>query len=161
MTEQYYTPEPEDIRKGYMCQWLSKGYGEMEHMILDGHKEDIWVDTVLDIDNPWGHTVASAIKALKIGHENICTKKLCREDIESCGWQCTDDTKILTSVFYRMHDIGYVYEIRHNEETGNISIVNPGIGINQLYSGKCPSINELRWIMKMVMNVPLAGEQNK
>lgn len=154
----YYIPEIDELYIGYECQWLSKGTGEYDWMIMDGHKEDKWIDTVLMLDNSWGHNLFSAVKAVKNQLDNIRTKYLDRQDIESLGWYIDyigemDRVNGLNAPWKHKSGSAIMFENQLLAEKGTMTITNSrDIGYGnmpqEMYVGKIPSINELRTLMK-------------
>ena len=150
----YYTPDIEDLFVGYECQ--------KESVDKDGN--DIWVDYKISFEYGW-------LEIPKDYNQQLRTKYLDKEDIESLGWKCFKTENFSNSYFedirefYRIPTIeghlnGFYWELLPNYKRHLIGIwlcnENNPSG-NRSFAGKCLSINELKKIMKY-LNIPTNGQ---
>lgn len=123
MENKYYTPNLEDVKINYKCE------------VKDINSWYPWIvysaDDISDLSN-W----------IKI--DQVRTKYLDKEDIESLGWIYVRDTFVARLVF----ELG-VYNLYWHPESNKISIANKSFD-HMSYSGTCPSINELKFLMKLL-----------
>lgn len=136
----YYTPELEDLRVGYIRQLKDIPPPEND-----------WVDDVMSVYS----CMEKEEEWLKEG--SIRTKRLDKEDIESLGW--VEIPTIYGEAFkYKFLYKNYVldFDPEYGKNIG-IKLKSP-FGERSLYYehriviyyGNCPSINELKFLMKLL-----------
>jgi len=131
--EKYYTPNIEDVRVGYEYEFqgLPKGWHKM---------------IFLENDN---------LKTFKYNlklEDCIRCSYLTKEQIEAEGWKLWEYKSMLPDLYYKKH--GYAVRFCLN----NIIVISEimvGRGMEDcwnktLYEGNCKSINEFRWICKLL-----------
>jgi hypothetical protein len=131
----YYTPKIEDFHIGYQYEYWCNN---------EWNKEIIKT----------GQCFNFALFRLE-DEKNVRTKHLDKSDIESLGWEYNEKEKT-----YSKHFSGYcesfTYTLKHIEHQKAIKIkltyVSPEESFKNktYYCGKCPSINELKYIMKLL-----------
>lgn len=149
MENKYYTPDTSDLRVGYEA--------EISHI-----DSDIWIPT------KWRHNeeVLSTITNLLNYNRRIRTPFLTKEQIENEGWKFNEVEIVKPNLMcYKkgtMHGDEVLYQIIYILSTkwiliyvGNYIIRttlnnNEIITNNTLFSGKCLSINEFRYICKLL-----------
>lgn len=146
--ENYYTPDVEDIRVGYECEYETKSsLGWIKVMVAANNT------TVPKEYN--GIHISNLLDYLK--QDNwIRTPYLTREQIEAEGWILSDD-KLLTHPeghqvwVHIIHNKDYKYVTMYVPHNEYLSIrrdtLNSELSI-YVYQGKCKSINEFRTIIK-------------
>ncbi len=132
----YYVPDIEDLHIGYEFELICHNGDWKSGIFPNLLKENKDLDEFKNDD------------LMKLAHAIIRTKYLDKEDIESLEWKCTDDTMILKSLFFAKISIFIQYQMKYNLETRNMSIINENA--RELYTGECKSINELKYIMKLL-----------
>lgn len=142
MENKYYTPEIEEFHIGYKYEitngneWVSKIFS----------KEDLKSFLYEKLENG-------------INQKYIRTKYLDKEDIESLGWKYTAKSIDIwfkkEGVFERTSWTSKKATLHYNLEDKWLFIYLDDMGDETtIFTGKCPSINELRTIMKL-LNIPL------
>jgi hypothetical protein len=129
----YYTPKLEELFIGYKSTLSINSNIISDDIIIDVH----------------------SIKDYKEKMIPLLTKHLDKSDIESLGWEYNEKEKT-----YSKHFSGYcesfTYTLKHIEHQKAIKIkltyVSPEESFKNktYYCGKCPSINELKYIMKLL-----------
>lgn len=126
--EQYYTPEIEDIRVGYECEFTPSSESK------DGGKNWIihWKSVVVDSKNIQYLFGANAFNQVRVPY-------LTKEQIEAEGWERYK--KNIGGLEYSIVFYKNTIEIYEMDETGYRVCK---------YNGNCPSINEFRTICKLL-----------
>lgn len=147
MKEQYYKPETEDLRIGYEC--------EINIITPQPIKEEWKSATIKD-----GFNVFDFISAISLLQQNkLRTPFLTQKQIESLKWkyieddECSDLLKDTNTLLYKMLIFRYKkYELWWIEELKQIhlGILDSDGYFNTLYKGTCKSINEFRYLMKLL-----------
>ena len=140
MESKYYTPELEDLKIGYICQNRLTGKG--------------WLN--LEITEKDAVYMSFFIKCLK--EDNLRTEYLTKANIESLGWKINieynhfsrcgfekDNYYLLLDTRNEIPFIKIIYKDPSKEE--NSWIVAPE---HFQISIQCPSINELKTILKLL-----------
>jgi hypothetical protein len=142
----YYTPAIEDLRIGYECQ-IKNGASAGDH----------WHPVLLD-----KYLMESVVFKLKEG--NIRTHYLLANDIEAAGWEIKAEGHLNGEYdesgdrgTYTVHGFKDNYMFSYIGRRLTILLVDPwkdeqitGVLRSTLYSGSCPSINEFRYISKLL-----------
>jgi hypothetical protein len=135
MENRYYTPDLKSLFVGYeaVLRLADTPEGSEHKLLIDEY----------------------SIKDFKQGLIPLQTKYLDKSDIESLGWEYNEKEKT-----YSKHFSGYcesfTYTLKHIEHQKAIKIkltyVSPEESFKNktYYCGKCPSINELKYIMKLL-----------
>ena len=133
MENKYYTPNIEDIRVGYetTIRYIDSETDEFKTFIITKNN----IGGLRFLDNMNGFR----------------TPYLTKEQIEGEGWIYNDRSKSSPTFFKGNMNTGY-YQLRLFDNT--IEIKDYGMSnpdrVSSLYFGKCPSINELRYICKLL-----------
>lgn len=141
---EYYTPDIEDIRVGYECEYKAAN-GEFRKYIIDFSEMPFEGDTIKEY-------FTEELKRIR-------TPYLTKEQIEAEGWKPRglligefdmDLSKAIVN-FEKFIENGY-YNMYFDPEMRqmNISIWTSDNGSSTLYKGNCPSVNELRYISKLL-----------
>ena len=147
--EKYYTPKITDIRIGYECEvnW-ARGYSE----------EFIPLNTSLkDEEGIYDPKLNDIVIAHDDGYAEFRTKYLSKEDIESEGWVYSKesnsfiyDIKNIDSIYYTLIITGdknrFGFKTIEIQSTGSWNT-------STIYYGKCPSINEFRYITRELLGI--------
>jgi len=145
----YYTPNIEDIFIGYECEINPSAAYSNE-----------WCPYIFQVRYEDGcyRNVGNTFDMLEDGCSAIRTKHLTKDQIESEGWK--EDNSEVERGRYSEETFSYYY--RKNIKGGFVDLLQftrcPGvwnirrylIGEDQLYTGPIPSINELRYISKLL-----------
>jgi hypothetical protein len=135
MENRYYTPDLKSLFVGYeaVLRLADTPEGSEHKLLIDEY----------------------SIKDFKQGLIPLQTKYLDKSDIESLGWEYNEKEKT-----YSKHFSGYcesfTYTLKHIEHQKAIKIkltyVSPEESFKNktYYCGKCPSINELKYIIKLL-----------
>lgn len=127
----YYTPDIEDIRVGYEGEinW-SRGYSETFVPFKI---------TVQNEDFAYTGLLSEIVDAMDDGYAEVKTPYLTKKQIEAEGWEdVSTDQPQFSKAPYRLY----------LQKDGRIWIRD--MFDNDFYHGKCPSINELRYITKLL-----------
>lgn len=150
MGNKYYTPEISDIRVGYECEICPNlGY------------DDVWIKTTGHCEEIVGNGVKSCnldeltYDCLVDGYIGIRTPYLTKEQIEGEGWKLANTGGLEKGCingscsFSKGKYILYFTKIINKEGK---CIINMSIHdeLDDYYRGLCPSINELRYISKLL-----------
>lgn len=138
--EQYYIPKIEDLRIGYEYEILIKA-NDPNSIILGGVDEDTWIKEVV-IPNIRLKSFINPPFEWRVSY-------LTKEQIEKEGWN------------YSWEDAFNFFFIKEDYELAFSKVPVPTINIlkgdtqkkifkSSCYFGECPSINELRTIMKLL-----------
>ena len=99
MSDKYYSPETEEFGIGFEYEWN------------DPNEDDVWSKAIADAEDCY-HAVR---EITNIYGRNYRVKYLDREDIEECGWEWKDSTKIY-DLYYdketQKHSILYSKELK-------------------------------------------------
>lgn len=142
--DKYFVPDIEDLRIGYSCQ-VREVYESITHIVNDvivTHDEfnPFWKDHI--ITN--GYDVVRDIELIK--KEYIRSPYLTKEQIEAEGWTCIGQNPYINDNFYYFEKDGRYLDfngITHEIKIGEDSEYPD-------YNGFCPSINEFRFICKLL-----------
>ena len=126
MENKYYTPDISDIRIGYKCECLWIGLNEWKQIKIVESDSDNYLE--LSIED-----VISRIKT-----NEIRTQYLSKEQIEAEGW-VIDKHFNFSKNNYTLH--------HHTRYGKGITIYNND---GRIYDGDCPSINEFKFICKLL-----------
>jgi hypothetical protein len=130
MENKYYTPDIEDIRVGYEYESFIKGYdGEL----------DRWNKEIVSVTNPNLNFHLLLIDKY-ISKGEIRTPYLTKEQIKNEGWQITKSKYVLTKGDYKLTGLGFFPNKKLRISRGSLTI----------FYGECPSINEFRYICKLL-----------
>ena len=152
--DKYFTPEISDIRVGYECEKYS-GYASHTDKFKVGtivEKEDYWNNYIFDEyeAKDWDYDGGSGFLNFiyEIEQKRIRTPYLTKEAIEAEGWKQVkwSNSEILTFTKDKYWHCWYTLD-------GNVLSVDKGtrpLLIHQYFRGSCPSINEFRYIMKLL-----------
>ena len=134
----YFRPAKEDIHIGYEIESYEWSMDEAGDPALN---YDRWVPVKLE--QPFVQTI------LQYGVNGIRVPYLTDQQIVDEGWEKTFDN---ASLFNKKIE-DYTYFISHNDEhkieMSKIKDLRNDSSI-QLFNGKCPSINEFRFICKLI-----------
>lgn len=131
----YFTPQIEDFRVGYKCE-TKQSSGWYNWIVNDIH----------DVMDLYG----------RLSTNDVRTKYLDKDDIESLGWK---QISAISGENFEVRFLNKIFEMgvlfNSNGNNIRIKIYNPlktetYSYPNILYSGRCPSINELKYIMKLL-----------
>lgn len=126
----YYVPDIEDIHIGYECERIIRIIGEFDTEI---HWD--WFKWILTDEND--------VKQAIIHIHALRTPYLTKGQIEAEGWEFKDDN----NHYYISGDHGgYILEL---EDKHIIKIIDL-FDSEPIFYGKCPSINEFRYICKLL-----------
>lgn len=138
--EKYYTPSIEDFRVGYECEFYNK-------------KE--WHSSVLQYgiyDDPqWGGLLISMGDGdYWYDKDSVRTPYLTKEQIEAEGWSFDGCVKG-EYTFYKGTITGInCWMLVYDKKDKSISICDVNNKSYNSFYGSCPSINELRYISKLL-----------
>jgi len=143
----YYTPDISDIKIGYECEIFSYDCLTCPNPIKSWKK--------VTVDTEFFHEMVFP------GKENIRTYYLTKEQIEAEGWKHIGEN--LLSCGRQDFTKTIIYENKerelelslYNDKTITIILselfsCDDGCGPEYLYQGSCPSINEFRFICKLL-----------
>ena len=138
----YYTPDISELHIGYECQlFVPKS---TDPFVLGGYY-DVWVQ--MSFTKPW------RIADVQKGESQVRTKYLDQSDIESCGWiKDWDEDSNYTGCYKLLIKSDIIGQSEDNWELWHydkIVSINNELS-NRCFDGFCPSINELRTIMKFL-----------
>lgn len=126
--KKYYTPDIEDIRVGYECET----YATFFNVDMNIQRQE-WTKLQL---------IPNAVKSIiskDVPIDKVRTPYLTKEQIEAEGWEdVSTDQPQFSKAPYRL----YLQKDRR--------IWIRDMFDNDFYHGKCPSINELRYITKLL-----------
>lgn len=139
MKNEYFVPDITDLRVGYVC--------EVNRLAIDDKQPDVWVYTTIKKV----HQIEAAEKALNLKYLRV--PYLTKEQIEAEGWRWIGqgyDGAITYGYGKNNHQItiwpnppvhyqNAVVAIQITDNDGNIE-----------YDGECKSINEFRFICKLL-----------
>lgn len=148
MTEEYYTPSIEDIRVGYECEFNSDKFEWVKRKFEFGDISELvsWYQNgIFNTDDL---------------SEIIKVPYLTKKQIENEGWIFTRDFK--SKLYFETTDIwngdlvdgGFLeYDTSNHQliittKDGGYNSDGPTISVK--FKGECPSINELRFILKLI-----------
>lgn len=148
MDTKYYTPDIEDLHLGYIAEYF------------EPHSPNKWEQFRVD----WLTIEDFASASEEFKKNNIRTKYLTKEDIESEGWQIENDISPFTGRQYKFTldkttdfpNEAVIYTLTwHERATPNIIISkffhsSWSREDKVIYEGKCPSINEFKIITKLL-----------
>ena len=143
---QYFTPSIEDIRVGYECEMYNPSKKEWNEFIV----KDSWFgrDGEGDLPEVYSAILPGFSYDLKPS-EKIRVPYLTKEQIEADGWEYMNSSKFSSTVLYfqkKTTDGVISLELCINDH--NIAI---GYDLYEpMYNGYCPSINEFRYICKLL-----------
>lgn len=141
--EMYYTPEKEDIRIGYQCE-TQKVIQAWTHSIdfiirTDLTYDENWELTIIDLPLSGNLSVDHCLELLESEHLRV--PYLTKEQIEAEGWVESHSHGVFEKGDFKLGYLG-------NEDN------SPQIWIKCIYhmkyEGDCKSINELRYISKLL-----------
>jgi hypothetical protein len=154
MENKYYTPDISDLHIGYECEW--KDCDEYAFEKKDEYPWESITIEELDLEN--------LVEDLEEGR--IRTPYLTKEQLEAEGWICIADIIYGDGVKLFKKDIGnYTYDCRYNILSTRLTIelrdyildaskikTNPPgkYSLDIVYNGFCSSINEFRYICKLL-----------
>lgn len=162
MENKYFTPKIEDLRIGYKCEINTISC----QPIIINLSEDLPPEKIGDETNVWkkiiinDNNINASICILK--EMKLRTPFLTKEQIEGEGWIYKNYLKDGgTSIFIKDNYELYFYRTNNNstseisislrsEQTMKTTLVPPIITLNYLFQGTCKSINEFRYIMKLL-----------
>lgn len=128
MDNEYFTSQLIDIGVGYECELKSNGKWE-RHTLNSIDLRENSVGTY-DGSSYW------------ITVDSIRTPYLTKEQIEAEGWKNGQDNIFLKNRHFLIRYDPHLIEIRNSG--------SPSISNARFFLGKCPSINELRYISKLL-----------
>jgi hypothetical protein len=150
-SEKYYTLSIKDIRVGYECEvWVEYWNDEYK-----GNEWKSW--TVSHQDIQYGDSKGVTVIGLLYPHfsePRIRTPYLTKEQIEAEGWEVKETHWSGSNFSFEKGNYGGV-QLRD----GRVAIIMLDVTLDdytcntsngQLYLGKCPSINEFRFINKLL-----------
>lgn len=137
MENKYYTPEIEDLRVGYECQW---------------NDLSIWRDEILDSYGLFATIINESNESLV---DKIRTKHLDKQDIESLGWKFKGKSIDIWFEKEGDFDMGsfttYKIIMHYGLEDHRMFIYADDQGTEyDLFKGEIKSINELKYIQKLL-----------
>jgi len=133
--EKYYTPDISDLRVGYECE--TKDCSDSRY--------DNWAKTIL--------TPSFLDETYKIEgwieQSYIRTAYLTKEQIEAEGWEYSFQEGLLEihNYIFKENTSAPPILLRHYPQMKALRIIQEE---QQLFKGQCPSINELRYISKLL-----------
>lgn len=145
--EQYYTPAIEDIRVGYELEYHN---WSMDEMGVPELNYDRWDKTILE---KW-----NVENLVKYGVKGVRVPYITKEQIEAEGWAVITEESLYKGMLTTVKDNGHTYYCRiYDGQNIFISQYRPASGNlwsmsmkSTLFDGKCPSINEFRYICKLL-----------
>jgi len=153
MNKEHYTPEISDLKIGYECE-ICTNYGYESF----NKGEEKWEKVIIGYKIPGGYNdeLCDIIHGLDDGYQPVRVKYLTKEQIEKEGWNyhiIKNETnfKYFTDTFYTKDNfILRLYRGFWNNEilSVRVTIMDQHEGI--IYKGSCPSINEMRYICKLL-----------
>ncbi len=158
MENKYYTPNREDFREGFEYEQLHCAYSTVDFRLTSSQ----WIKHIFDdFTSPENYLLDE-----KFENKSIRVPFLTKEQIESEGWEFNEVEIVKPNLMcYKkgtMHGDEVLYQIIYILSTkwiliyvGNYIIRttlnnNEIITNNTLFSGKCLSINEFRYICKLL-----------
>jgi len=135
-TTKYFIPDLEDLRIGYEC--------EIYEQTTDKTIKDVkWHFIIVDKGNSIiGKTIAINRIHHYLNSNKLRTPFLTKEQIENEGWK-----NITLPSSYGLHFEKERYRLQWLEKKKAIYIAE---GLNIVYRGFCPSINEFKYICKLL-----------
>lgn len=133
MENKYYTPDIKDLYIGYNTEI----YTQSDKLI----KQSVWKPIIIGLDN---NTNINYINKY-IKSNNIKTKYLDVEDIESLGWRKMK--QYTQGIWFEKSKYKLYYE---SPEKIQICVGTMPLWLNYLYMGSCKSINELKTILNLL-----------
>jgi len=135
MQNQYYTPNIEDIYIGYECEI----YSQTSNKLISDVK---WHSVKVDYYHDETRTLnVNNIKKV-IRKRHIRTPYLTKEKIEEEGWEITFNT--IDEIYFQKGKYKMEYFQKDKELLIGEDLYYPN------YNGSCPSINEFRYICKLL-----------
>lgn len=151
----YYTPDVENIRYGYEMEWLNKA--NESSFVLDGVDVDTWTKW----DYEFQGLSLNGIRNM-IADKRLRVLYLTKEQIEELGWKEVNN-QFMFPPWYS-YEKG-LWSLGYNIESHQIGIMikDPSTVPDYprdcgIYRGECKSINELKYIMKL-LKIPTNGER--
>ena len=133
MENKYFTPNIEDIRVGYECEWL--GAKDLKHEYIQIKMDGDWLNIAIN----------SGIQFFRVPY-------LTKEQIEAEGWK--PEGRITPKQFKKNIDNDSYYELTLNED--NQIVITKAFTDgwswkwSPFYSGECKDINTFRYICKLL-----------
>lgn len=140
--EKYYTPAIEDIHVGYECE------------IKSFEEDEKWIKVIFstpDLTPPLNKMVTDQGEIYFVPN-SLRTPYLTKEQIEAEGWVEHNGQDFIVAVGYEFNRIPFSkgdYRLDYNYEL-QILAISKFSDFLFCYYGKCPSINELRVICKLL-----------
>lgn len=132
----YYTPDIEDIRIGYECEVNNaKGYKKTFEPLCIGYK----------IDGGYEDEIGEIIAMIDDGYGEVRTPYLTKEQIEAEGWNISVGKDYRVTLFRKD-----IYILGYNWENKMLKVTTFEKESQTLYNGSCSSINEFRYICKLL-----------
>lgn len=133
----YFTPDIEDIRVGYKCEWRNS------------NEEDIWRTTMISNSEDLYHIINSIQQNLDTKYRTLY---LTKEQIEAEGWKESEVDKLLHKDRYKTQfaivytdDKKYIFLHIVHENQSEKDLKAP-----QYFAGRCNDINAFRYITKLL-----------
>lgn len=148
--KQYYTPSIEDIRVGYECERYS-GYGS--HVTNDRSHEDWWKPFQIKETDYYSHVEGGCEMDDIFGdlkNNRLRTPYLTKEQIENEGWVVVNDEGENYILFAKKDWSLTFWEYDGTSVRIEIYFGDFETDVPENFKGDCPSINELRKIVKLV-----------
>lgn len=159
----YFTPEISDLRVGYECE-IQTNYGYEAF----NKGEEIWnpvtIKYKIEENNVYTHELTDIIHMFEDGVQPVRVAYLTKEQIEAEGWdyfpsllfEGQDGEDAFFEGFHRQINKDLWYTVIYESDSNNLWIQKRYYRneVSQvwedLYKGKCKSINEFRTIIKLL-----------
>lgn len=138
----YYIPDITEVYVGYELELMTsdKGWvqGKFPEVLDKNHELDQFTDPFI-----------------KLAHAIVRTRYLDQSDIEQCGWNWDGDKDYGQKFYKTIDNKYYILYTEWGDINITISEYRPNSDVvpsnySTLFQGNCPSINELRTIMKLI-----------
>ncbi len=132
LEKQYFTPSIGDLRVGYECEYF------------EPHSPKQWEPYIFDTESVEEY-ITSSQEYMGL---NFRTPYLTKEQIEAEGWRFSSKATSRTNKFLRGK-----YSLFYSQETKRLRIADEAREDKmtiQLFDGYYPSVNELRYIIKLL-----------
>ena len=165
MENKYYTPEISDLKVGYEFEEFTGTYKDQEDIekVLDSN---LWKKRVIETDDlkMWGMDPESEINDIvsSLERNRIRTPYLTKEQIEAEGWIHIGGklSSYGSQIFEKISNTegklenNIKFELTYLKPTAYIPWIQISSNLHDkeenLYKGRCPSINEFRTICKLL-----------
>lgn len=144
MTKKYFTPDIEDIRIGYECEYKIETWKSPDHPNMESsNKEDATFKLKRKSWFPWTFsTIKDTVDITKYR-----TPYLTTEQIKAQGWEHTKNKYVLKYKHYKFTGLGFFPENKIRISNENSKFLSKSLTI---FYGKCRCINEFRYICKLL-----------